>query len=178
MVNYFYFNRAMVHIWDVNWLGIKFQFQPLYGMFTNLRYHLGAPVPPPYIPSHSKWTHNCRSSGETVTNCRESPIYDVSSEQPLQHLFLGRRYFIFRHKELKQQIGWTLYEKREKIKFSEMRRLTSNALLYYFTISEAGLATFYDHCRSFNTALYDPCISPTLNSWFARSPAILFSLPE
>ena len=44
---------------------------------------------PPYIPSHSKWTHNCRSSGETVTNCRESPIYDVSSEQPLQHLFLG-----------------------------------------------------------------------------------------
>ena len=37
----------MVHIWDVNWLGIKFQFQPLYGMFTNLRYHLGAPVPAP-----------------------------------------------------------------------------------------------------------------------------------
>ena len=55
-------------------------------------------------------------------------------------------------------------KKKEKMRIREMRVLTSNTLLYCFTISEAGLATFYDHCRSFNTALYDPCISPTLNS--------------
>ena len=59
--------------------------------WTNLgHHHLGVPThpyPDPLSPSHSKWTHNCRSSGETVTNCRESSIYDLSSDQPFGHLF-------------------------------------------------------------------------------------------
>ena len=35
--------------------------------------------------------------------------------------------------------------------------------LHYFTISRPELAAFYDHCTSFNTAVYGRCISPTLN---------------
>ena len=64
----------------------------------------------PLSPSHSKWTHNCRSSGETVTNCRESPIYDVSSDHPFRHLFPREILPILGFSKIRQIILKTLRE--------------------------------------------------------------------
>ena len=110
---------------------------------------LAPPSPSPNTPSHSKWTHNCRSSGETVTNCRESPIYDVSSDQPFGHLF---------QREILQVLDLFLKKRR-----TILSRFWKGSLVHCFMISQPELATFYDHCTSFNTAVYDRCISPTLN---------------
>ena len=104
------------------------------------------PLSPSRTPSHSKWTHNCRSSGETVTNCRESSIYDLSSDQPFGHLF---------RRKILDILGADLKKNQRKV-------LALDAL-HYFTISRPELAAFYDHCTSFNTAVYGRCISPTLN---------------
>ena len=44
-----------------------------------------------------------------------------------------------------------------------VRRFLVSYIVHCFTISDSEPATFYDHCTSFNTAVYDRCISPTLN---------------
>ena len=146
-------------------------------------------IPP--SPSHSKWTHNCRSSGETVTNCRESPIYDVSSDHPFGHLFRGEILKILNSLFTKLERGtsqkpgalfyyprgwtghilralsiiqlWKFCDSKNLIDYNSPNFERRSLAVHCFTISEAELATFYDHCTSFNTAVYGRCISPTLN---------------
>ena len=141
----------MVHIWDVNWLGIKFQFQPLYGMFTNLRYHLGAPVPAPL------------TSPPTVNG----PI-TVALVGKLSQIVGNLQFMIFPQINPsgtclgeKFSTFWEqIFKKNEILREKSLHALDA---LHYFTISRPELAAFYDHCTSFNTAVYGRCISPTLN---------------
>ena len=136
-------------------------------MFTNLRYHLGAPGPtPPTSPPTVNGPITVALVGKLSQIVGNLQFMMFPQNNPCSTCFWGEDTLSqFQTQRIKATDRLNIIrKKREKIKFSEMRVLTSNALLYCFTISEAGLATFYDHCRSFNTALYDPCISPTLNS--------------
>ena len=58
---------------------------------------------------------------------------------------------------------WKFCDSKNLIDYNSPNFERRSLAVHCFTISEAELATFYDHCTSFNTAVYDRCISPTLN---------------